>query len=86
MTISDEQVTAMAVALQERGLPDEQIRALHPAIDSVYNDIRAVCERCRSVDIPESVRQPLFETTKDVGGLRDAFREARLEQTGDRHW
>ena len=78
MTMSDEQVAAMAAALKKQRLPDNQVCALHQAIDGVYNDIRAFCEMCVSSDVPEPVWRPLIETAKDIGGLRDAFLDVRL--------
>jgi hypothetical protein len=86
MPISDEQVAEMAAALQERRLADQQTQVLHQAIDNVYNDIRVLCELCMSSDVPESVRQPLFETTQDIGCLRNAFRRAHEVLTGDTQW
>ena len=83
MTIGVEQVASMAAALKEQRLPDNQIRALHQAIDGVYNDITALCEMCVSSDVPESVWRPLMETTKDIGGLRNAFLDARQALAGD---
>jgi len=86
MLISDEQVAEMAAALQERRLDDQQIQVLHQAIDGVYNDIRVLCELCMSSDVPESVRQPVFETTQDIGSLRNAFRRAHEALTGNTQW
>jgi hypothetical protein len=83
MTIGAEQVDEIATALQERRLPDDQIRALHQAIDAVYNEIRWTCELCLSSDVPASVRQPLVEMAQDIGGVRNAFLRARLALTGD---
>jgi hypothetical protein len=76
MAIGDEQVAVMAAALHERGLPDEQMGTLYKAIDAVYNAMTLVCEMCKSGHVPVPVLRPLFETTKDIGGLREAFREA----------
>ena len=86
MPISDEQVAEMAAALQERRLADQQTQVLQQAIDGVYNDIRVLCELCMSSDVPESVRQPLFETTQDIGCVRNAFRRAHEAMTGDSQW
>jgi hypothetical protein len=86
MAIGEEQVVEMAVALQARRLPDDQIRALHQAIDAVYNDLRWMCELCLSSDVPDSVRQPLLETAQDMGRVRIAFLRARQVIKGDSRW
>jgi hypothetical protein len=81
MTISDEQVAQMAEALREEGFSENELQALHQTIDRIYSDIRMMCEACMQRGVPAPVRQPLFETTKDIGGLRDAFALARLART-----
>ena len=90
MTISDEQVAEIARALHESRLSNGQIRTLQNAFDRVHRELKVIYEVCMRDDpenglrdVPESVRQPVSETIKDLGRLRDAFGEACLALTGD---
>ena len=90
MPISDEQVAEIARALHESRLSNGQIRTLHNAFDRVHRELKVIYEVCMRDDphnglrdVPESVRQPVSETIKDLGRLRDAFGEACLALTGD---